>query len=86
MTIGPISRRAFVATAGTALRPQAYAAPPAPRELWADARTSHLGGPSPDGKLVSPGRPRHRRPGGSRDRTGAVRRLTQNPAGSPEFA
>lgn len=86
MTIGPISRRAFVATAGTALRPQAYAAPPAPRELWADARTSHLGGPSPDGKLVSLVDPATGDLAVRETATGAVRRLTQNPAGSPEFA
>ncbi|MBL8214350.1 MAG: PD40 domain-containing protein [Bryobacterales bacterium] len=83
MTKARISRREFtVAAAGATLLPAASS----PRQLWADTRTSHLGAPSPDGKLLSIVDPATGDLAVRETATGAVRRLTRNPAGSPEFA
>lgn len=84
MTKGLLSRRAFAAAAtGAALLP---AASTTPRQLWTDNRTSHLGGPSPDGKLLSTVDASTGDLAVRETVTGAVRRLTRNPPGSPEFA
>lgn len=86
MTQGPISRRGFAAVAASATLVRSAIASSAPRQLWADARTSHLGGPSPDGKLVSIVDPATGDLAVREAATGVVRRLTSNPPGSPEFA